>query len=79
LASLKRRNAQSRTVSDKQGLNYAPAIFAKEPDAIAAEITAKELEARLCQAGRIRVEIKGPPSRQTRTIVIGGGSIVEGG
>jgi RecA-family ATPase len=73
LASLKWRNAQSRTVSDKPGVNYAPAVFAKEPETIAAAITAKRLEAameRLFQAGKIRVEIKGPPSRQTRSIVI---------
>jgi hypothetical protein len=72
LASLKRRNYQFRTVSDRPGPNYAPAVFAKEP-AIAAGITVKQLEAameRLFKAGKIRVEIKGPPSRQVRSIVL---------
>jgi RecA-family ATPase len=73
LATLKRRNSQKRTVSDKPGANYAPAVFAKEPEAIAAGITSKQFEAsmaRLFAAGKIRVEISGPPSRQTRSIVI---------
>jgi RecA-family ATPase len=73
LKTLKSRIAQSRTVSDKLGANYAPAIFAREPEAIAAGITAKLLGAameRLFKAGKIRVEIIGPPSRQTRSIVI---------
>ncbi len=73
LANLKHRNSQCRTVSDKPGANYAPAVFAKEPAAIATGINGKQLEAameRLFKAGKIRVEINGPPSRQTRSIVI---------
>jgi len=73
LATLKRRNSQKRTVSDKPGANYAHAVFAKEPEAIAGWITSKQFEAamaRLFAAGKIRVEISGPPSRQTRSIVI---------
>jgi hypothetical protein len=73
LATLKRRKSQSRTVSDKPGANYAPAMFVKEPEAIAAGITSKQFEAameRLFAAGKIRVEVSGPPSRQTRSIVI---------
>jgi RecA-family ATPase len=73
LANLKRRNSQSRTVSDKPGANYAPAVFAKEPEAVAARLNSKQLEAameRLFKTGKIRVEINGPPSRQTRSIVI---------
>jgi hypothetical protein len=69
MMSLKRRNSQSRTVSDKPGANYAPAVFAKEPEAP----TAKQLEAameRLFKSGKIRVEIIGPPSRLTRSVVI---------
>ena len=73
MANLKRRNSQSRHVSDKPGANYAPAVFAKEPEAIEAGLTAKQLEAameRLFKSGKIRVEIMGPPSRQLRAIVI---------
>lgn len=73
LAIIKRRNSQSRTVSDKHGSNYAPTVFPKEPEAIAAGLNSKQLEAamaRLFDAGKIRVEIIGPPSRQTRSIVI---------
>jgi hypothetical protein len=70
---VKHRNTQSRTVSDKHGANYAPTVFAKDPLAIAAGISAKQFESameRLFKAGKIKVEIIGPPSRQTRQIVI---------
>jgi RecA-family ATPase len=73
LANLKRRNTQFRTVSDKPGVNYAPSVFAKEPETIAAGIKKKQLEAameRLFQAGKIRVDTSGPPSRRTRSIVV---------
>ena len=63
IASLERRSAQFRPVSDKPGANYAPAVFAKDPEAATAGLTAKQLEAameRLFKAGKIRVEIKGP-------------------
>lgn len=72
LANLKRRSQQLRYVSDKPGPNYAPAVFAKQPEAMAAGLTAKQLEAameQLFQAGKIRVVTSGPPSRQTRSIV----------
>ena len=75
LATLERRKSQSRTVSDKPGANYAPAMFAKESEAIAAGITSKQFEAameRLFAAGKIKVEVSGPPSRQTRSILIVG-------
>jgi hypothetical protein len=73
LTSLKRRRSQARTVSDKPGANYAPAIFAKEPEAIAAGLTKKQLETameRLFADGKIRVDVNGPPSRAVRSIVI---------
>lgn len=73
MGTLKQRNDQSRTVSDKYGANYAPAVFAKEPEAIAAGITKKQLEAameRLFKAGKIRVVLQGPPSRQTRVLEV---------
>ena len=73
LANLKRRNSQSRTVSDKPGANYAPAVFARELEVIAAGLTNEHLVdamERLFTSGKIRVDTKGPPSRQTNSIVI---------
>ena len=77
LATLKHRNSQFRNVSDKPGSNYAPAVFTKEPETTAARVNRKQLEGamvRLFSAGKIRVEVKGPPSRQTRAIVIADGN-----
>lgn len=71
LAMLKARNEQERPVSDKIGANYAPTVFSREPDMIAAGITMKRLEEameRLFKFGRIVVDLIGPPSRQTRSI-----------
>ncbi|TCA23553.1 AAA family ATPase [Rhizobium leguminosarum bv. viciae] len=62
--------AQGRTVSECAGSNYAPLKFSKEPSCGA--ITKKGFEtamARLFAAGRIKVEMIGPPSKQRKSIV----------
>ncbi|UTD28911.1 AAA family ATPase [Bradyrhizobium sp. WD16] len=69
---LDRYALQGRDVSDKKSPAYAPAQFAKEPAAKAKRLNSKMLAdamLRLFEANRIRVEIAGPPSRQTRRIV----------
>jgi RecA-family ATPase len=64
--TLLRRSAdQGRNVSDKPGTSYAPAKFAKSPEAIDAKITSKdfaEAMERLFTAGKIRVVTEGPRS-----------------
>ena len=72
MTSLKKRASQDRPVSDKPGPNYAPTVFAAEPEAIAEKITSKQFEAameRLFTANQIRVETSGPPSRPRRSVV----------
>lgn len=62
--------AQGRTVSDRSGHGYAPAMFAKDP--LAKGATKQGLTAamnRLFAAGDITVETVGAPSRQSRSIV----------
>ena len=69
---LRNRNRDNRAVSDRPGPNYAPAVFAKTPEAKAAKISKREFELsmeRLFAAGRIKVVEVGPPSRRTRMIV----------
>ena len=67
--------AQGRTVSHNSGRAYAPSLFAKDPGARGT--TSKGFEAsmaRLFAARRIRVAIKGPPSRQISFIERVGGA-----
>jgi RecA-family ATPase len=62
--------AQGRTVSDKPGRNYAPAIFEKMPEAGGIKNGAFELAMpRLFSAKRIKVETVGPKSRQKSQVV----------
>jgi RecA-family ATPase len=61
---------QGRFVSDRVSAAYAPKLFADNP--AAGKLTKRELElamSRLFAAGRIRVVLNGPPSRQTRQII----------
>lgn len=62
--------ASGRTVGDKTGRSYAPAIFAGHAKArsVNSKGFAKAME-RLFAAGQIRVEIVGPKSKQTSIIV----------
>jgi RecA-family ATPase len=63
--------AQGRGVSDKPSSAYAPAIFAKEPEAKARRITKEALTeamSRLFAAQKIRVVTVGPTSRSHRRI-----------
>jgi RecA-family ATPase len=69
---LRNRNRDNRAVSDRPGPNYAPAVFAKTPEAKAAKVSKRDFELameRLFAAGRIKVVEVGPPSRRTRMIV----------
>jgi len=74
LALLRRFTKQDRNVSDKTGTTYAPAQFAKEPEAKSAKATANALAdamRRLFAADKIHNEIEGPPSRRRSKIVDG--------
>jgi hypothetical protein len=83
---LKRLNQQARNASDKLGANYAPALFAKESEAEAGGVSAKQLASamvRLFSSEKIKVEITGSPSRRTRMIMAwngapSGGEILNG-
>ncbi len=72
--------SQDRTVSDKSGANYAPAVFAKHPDAegVTKSQLAKAME-RLFRDKRIAVETIGTPSRPQRKIVIAAQSAFHAG
>jgi RecA-family ATPase len=62
---LRRFKKQGRNVSDKSGTSYAPAIFAKQPEATKAKATSKKLAdamTRLFAANKIKVITEGPPS-----------------
>lgn len=68
---LRKRMDQNRPISDKSGKNYAPAVFAADPEAIAAKITNKMFETsmeRLFEAGKICIKTWGPQSRPVRWI-----------
>jgi RecA-family ATPase len=74
---LARFSRQGRNVSDKlNASNYAPAIFAGQPEAKAARVSKSALAAamdRLFAADKIHVESYGRPSRLYSKLVIGSG------
>lgn len=73
LELLRRFRAQDRNVGERLGPTYAPALFAKEEIAQEKWISKKDLEVsmrRLFTAGKIRVEVFGPPSKQRSKIAI---------
>jgi hypothetical protein len=64
--------AAGRTVNDSGGPNYAPNIFAKEPQAQLAQISKASFLAaqiRLFAAGKLRVEERGSSGHRVRAIV----------
>jgi RecA-family ATPase len=70
-ALLKRFNHDGRDVSPNKSSAYAPAVFADSPGARG--LTSRELAGsmeRLFGAGKIKVETKGPRSRQTKRLVL---------
>ena len=70
LTILKRFNAQNRTVSDKSGTSFAPALFAKDPDGKGlGNKSFEEAMNRLFKAKKIRVKETGPVSRRSRTLI----------
>ena len=69
---LRRFTEQGRNVSDKTGTSYAPAQFAKQPEAKAGKVTSKALAdamERLFEAKKIRVDTEGPPSHPRTRLV----------
>ena len=63
---LRRLFEEGRFVSNKSGTNYAPAIFALEPEATGPMVSKTALKAamiRLFVKRRIKIEPYGPPSR----------------
>jgi RecA-family ATPase len=69
---LRRLTDQGRNVSDKTGTSYAPAAFAKQPEATEAKIDKKAFAAsmeRLFMAGKIKVITEGPPSKQRTRLI----------
>jgi RecA-family ATPase len=72
LTILGKFNQQSRDVSAQPSKTYAPALFAKEPEAKGVNNRALEgAMSRLLDTNKIHVEEKGSPSRIRRRLVIG--------
>jgi len=73
LVLLDRCNGQGRKASEKLNApNYAPTIFAKEPEAKSASIKKRDFQEamqRLFSANKIRLEPYGAPSRGTEKLV----------
>ena len=71
---LARFSRNGRNVSDTKGTSYAPALFAQEQEAVAANIR-KEAFAdamrRLFAADKIHVEGYGPPSNRHKRLAVG--------
>lgn len=68
---LSRYENQDRQVSVSPGHNYAPTLFADEARAQGVNKRAlKEAMERLLDSGRIHVDKVGPPSRQTKRLVV---------
>jgi hypothetical protein len=74
LELLKRFTKEGRTVGDKNGHSYAPAQFAKEPEAKDAGLRKEALAdamRRLFAAKKIHIEQYGRPSNPHHRIVAG--------
>ncbi|MHC2412890.1 RecA-family ATPase [Bradyrhizobium diazoefficiens] len=78
LRLLARFTKEGRSVTDRKGTSYAPAVFADEAEARKIKATNPLLRAamgRLFEQGKIRVEEVGPASRRrSRLVVVWGGS-----
>jgi hypothetical protein len=71
---LERFNWEGRTVGDKYGHSYAPALFSKEPEAKAAGLKKEALAdamRRLFARNKIHVEQYGRPSRPASKLAPG--------
>jgi RecA-family ATPase len=72
---LVRFTKQGRIVGDKRGTSYAPALFAREPEARSGKLNNRQLAdamGRLFTANRIHLEAYGAPSRGTYRLAVGG-------
>ncbi len=68
---LRRYSREGRPAGHNTGTIYAPALFAREPEAKTAGVTSRHLAdamTRLFAAGRICIKTSGPPSRQRSRI-----------
>lgn len=69
LALLRRFTAEGRAVADTTGTNYAPALFASEPEADGmSKADMKGAMAALFRDGRITVKHEGPQSRRRKRL-----------
>ena len=75
LRLLAKLTARGENISPKRTANmFAPSVFAKEPEAKAAGISKEDFEAsmvRLFDANKIHLASYGPPSRDTKRLVVG--------
>jgi hypothetical protein len=68
---LRRFNEQGQDVSATSGTNYAPAAFAKHPEAAGfGKFTLRDTMQRLLDAKIIHIETFGPPSKQRKRLVV---------
>jgi RecA-family ATPase len=74
LQLLQRFSCEGRSVGDKHGHSYAPALFSKEPEATAARLkkdTLAQAMRRLFASKKIHVEQYGRPSRPASKLTLG--------
>ena len=73
LALLTRLTLDGRAVSHKVGPNYAPAVFAQEPEAKSASVSKRRLVdamRRLFHGKRIRAEVRDRKGRESHVITL---------
>jgi RecA-family ATPase len=66
MSLLDKRNAQARPVRPSKGRDYAPAEFARDPDAAGIRSKAFEASMERLIPGKVKVVTVGPPSRATK-------------
>jgi RecA-family ATPase len=74
LTLLRQLNEQGQDVSPTSGTNFAPAVFARHSNA--GGLQSKDFRAamqRLLDAKKIRIETFGPPSKNKKRLILGGG------
>ena len=77
LRLLERFNSEGRTVGERPGHSYAPAVFSEEPEAKAAGLNKKALAdamRRLFASKKIHIEQYGRPSRPASKLALGAGA-----
>ena len=82
LRLLERFDSEGRTVGERPGHSYAPAVFSEEPEAKTAGLNKKVLAdamRRLFASKKIHIEQYGRPSRPGSKLVLGAASRTAGG